>query len=94
MRDRRRGATSYPQRSTIYLLSLIKAGGPVCTFGVPESSEDRCGEPDILSLRITKNISPTKTFDEEILDRLKSRGLIVVSPALQTEAFEFYEELA
>lgn len=78
--------------SAIYLLSCIKAGGPVCTFGVPESNGDRCGEPDILSPRIIKNISPTKAFDEEILDRLKSRGLIAVSPASQTDAFEFYEE--
>jgi hypothetical protein len=78
--------------STIYLLSCIQAGGPVCTFGVPESGEDRCDETDILSPRITKNISPTKAFDEEILDRLKSRGLIAVCPASQTEAFEFYEE--
>lgn len=49
--------------------------------------------PDILLPRIAKNISPTKAFDEEILDRLKSRGLIAVSPASQTQAFEFYEEL-
>lgn len=78
--------------SAIYLLSCIQAGGPVCTFGIPESSGDRCGEPDILSPRIIKNISPTKAFDEELLDRLKSRGLIAISPASQTEAFEFYEE--
>lgn len=78
--------------SAIYLLSCIQAGGPVCTFGVPESNVDRCDETDILSPRIIKNISPTKAFGEEILDRLKSRGLIAVSPTPQTEAFEFYEE--
>ena len=79
--------------SAIYFLSSLKAGGPVCPSDVLEGGAGYYVETDIFSPRIIKNISPTKTFDEEILDRLKSRGLIAVSPASEPEAFDFDQDL-
>lgn len=79
--------------SAIYFLSSLKAGGPVCLSNVLECGAGRCDEPDIFSPRLIQNISPTKTFDEEILDRLKSRGVIAVSPVSEPEAFDFDEDI-
>lgn len=81
--------------SAIYLLSSMKAGGPVRhsrTHSLWEPLAEGVDEPDVFSPRIVKNISPTKTFDEEILDRLKARGLVAVSPESEPEAFEFYDD--
>jgi hypothetical protein len=73
----------------------MKAGGSVrphhpCGFWEPPTEITE--EPDGFSPRIIKGVSPTKTFDEEILDRLKSRGLVAVSPESEPEAFEFYDD--
>lgn len=79
--------------SAVYLLSGMMVSGPVRlhhprSFWEPPT--EGVEEPDALSPRIIKDISPTKTFDEEILDRLKARGLAAVSPESEPEAFEFY----
>jgi hypothetical protein len=81
--------------SAVYLLSGIKAGGPVRdhrprSFWEPPA--ESIEEPEVFSPRIIKGISPTKAFDEEILDRLKARGLAAVSPESEPEAFEFYDD--
>jgi hypothetical protein len=81
--------------SAVYLLSSMKTGGPVRTRRPHSFWEPPTGgveEPDVLSPRIIRNISPTKAFDEEILDRLKVRGLVAVSPESEPEAFEFYDD--
>jgi hypothetical protein len=79
--------------SAVYLLSAMKAGGPVypCTFWGQFTT--RSEEPDVSSPLIIKDISPTKAFDEEILDRLKARGLVAVSAASEPEAFDFHEDM-
>lgn len=79
--------------SAIYLISSMKAGGPVYPLDVLESGAGHNVEPDIFSPWIIKNISPTKSFDEEILDRLHSRHLIAISPKSEPEAFDFNEDL-
>lgn len=81
--------------SAVYLLSSLKAGGSARTR-LPHSFWEPPTEgvegPDVLSPRIIKNISPTKAFNEKILDRLKARGLVAVSPESEPEAFEFYDD--
>jgi hypothetical protein len=81
--------------SAVYLLSAMKADGPARPHsfweGVTEEEEE-AEEPDAFSPRVITNISPTKALDEEILDRLKARGLAAVSPKSEPEAFEFYED--
>jgi hypothetical protein len=81
--------------SAVYLLSGMKASGPVCAHrphSFCEPPTERGEEPDVFSPRIIKGISPTETFDEEILDRLEARGLAAVSPESEPEAFEFHDE--
>jgi hypothetical protein len=81
--------------SAIYLLSSMKTGGPVRTrrpHSFWEPLTESVEEPDVLSPRIIRNISPTKAFDEEILDRLKARGLVAVSAESEPEAFEFHDD--
>lgn len=78
--------------TAVYLLSSIKTGGPVCppdTFEVGAELSDR---PGFSSPWVIRDISPTKAFDEEILERLKSRGLIAISPASEPEAFDFEQD--
>lgn len=78
--------------SAVYLLSSMKAGGPAYPRGLWGRLAEGVEEADAFSPRIIKDISPTKAFDEEILDRLKARGLIAVSPQSAPGAFEFYED--
>jgi hypothetical protein len=78
--------------SALYLLSTMKAVGTVCPRGLREPPADGVEEQCIFSPRVIKDISPTKAYDEEILDRLKARGLIAISPESEPEAFEFYED--
>jgi hypothetical protein len=72
----------------------MKSVGPVRTrpHSFWEPISEGVEEPDVLSPRIIRKISPTKAFDEEILDRLKARGLVAVSPETEPEAFEFYDD--
>jgi hypothetical protein len=79
--------------TAIYLISSLKAGGPVRSYDALETSAEEGDKPDALSPWIIKYISPTKSFDVEILDRLKSRGLIAISPTSAPEAFEFEQDL-
>jgi hypothetical protein len=81
--------------SAVYLLSGMKAGGPVRPHhprGFWESPTEVTEEPDVFSPRIIKGVSPTKAFNEEILDRLKARGLVAISAESEPEAFEFYDD--
>jgi hypothetical protein len=78
--------------SAVYLLSVMRAGGRAHPRGFWELITEVVEEPDVFSPRTIKDISPTKAFDEEILERLQARGLIAVSPASEPEAFEFYED--
>lgn len=81
--------------SAVYLLAAMKSGGPARPRGLwerlaEEEWEDE--EPDVFLPWNITNISPTKALDEEILDRLKARGLAAISPKSEPEAFEFYED--
>jgi hypothetical protein len=79
--------------SAVYLLSATKAGGPVYPRTFRERITTGFEEPDVFAPWIIKDVSPTKVFDEEILDRLKARGLVAVSAASEPEAFDFHEDL-
>jgi len=79
--------------SAVYLFSAMKAGGPVCPRAFWERLTTGFEEPDVFAPRIIKDISLTKAFDEEILDRLKARGLVAVSAASEPETFGFHEDL-
>jgi len=81
--------------SAVYLLSGMKVGCPVrahCPRSFWEPPAESIEETEFFSPRIIKGISPTKAFDEEILDHLKARGLAAVSPESEPEAFEFYDD--
>lgn len=86
--------TELSLKSAIYFLSSLKAGGSVYPYdALDDSGAENSDEPDINLPWIIRNISPTKTFDEEILDRLKSRGLIAINPMSEPEAFNFEQDL-
>jgi len=81
--------------SAVYLFSGMKAGGSVRPHrprSLWEPPTVGFEESDVFSPRIIRDISPTKAFDEEILDRLRARGLVAVSPESEPEAFEFYDD--
>lgn len=78
--------------TAVYLLGSIKAGGPVCPSDAEEVGGEQDDGPDFSSPRVIRNISPTKAFDEEILERLKARGLIAISPASELQAFDFEQD--
>lgn len=79
--------------TAVYLLGGLQAGGPVCPPDALEVWTGRDDGPDFSSPRVIRNISPTKAFDEEILERLKARGLVAISPASEPEAFDFEDDL-
>lgn len=79
--------------TAVYLLGGVKAGGPVCPPDAPVVDAEEDDGPDLSLPRVIRNISPTKALDEEILERLKARGLIAISPASEPEAFDFEGDL-
>jgi hypothetical protein len=79
--------------TAVYLLGCIKAGNPVCPPDASEVDSEEEDGPDFSLPRIIRNISPTKELDEEILERLKARGLVAISPASEPEAFDFEGDL-